>query len=161
VYKTTTGLAINNNDLYFLRFYSVDSTMAFSINYFDRDDVFLFGPIYLPIIPFFIYPILYFTDGNHKLSDYNILVYCSDSININDFSFYRNGKKTYPISTIASYKYNEMQDSCFLLKTSKYYSVLFKYRIYTTKEIEIKYKEKTLLQIKRKKKLYHKIIFAH
>lgn len=132
----------------------------------------LFGPLYLPIIPNIFYPFIFFHDN--RVQNYNIVMSSlQDSMNICNFSFYRNKKKIDPaeinIVNLVNLPYNNKEFvvqpwennvlDC-ILRPKTYYLFSFNIRTFTTKEIKIKYSEKTILHIKRKKKLKHEIIFG-
>jgi hypothetical protein len=121
-----------------------------------------------------ILPITY--QSNNKKSHYTITIstFISDSININDFRFYRNKKEIRPeyvyISQVSTDSNNTSNKSVISLESSnlnyiifqgKYnFSFTFRMRKMTAKTIAIKCNKKNLMQVIRKKKLYHKIIFA-
>jgi hypothetical protein len=141
--------------------YTIDS-VKFRIDVFLGGKIILMGLPYMPVIPNLLYPFTYLSDNKKK--DYCIVISCTvkDSADINDFHFYRNKKRIFydNIKIV-----NTTNDIDSINNTKLYrgqYSLIFNFKIrtFSTNKIEIRYKNSRLLKIKRKKKLYHKIIFA-
>jgi hypothetical protein len=145
---------------------SVIDSVKFKIEVFLGGKIIFLGPPYIPAIPNFLYPFTYLSDNKRK--DYCIVISCNtnDSIDINNFHFFRNEKRifyeTVNIVNVINPTTNYISPTNNIKLCSGKYSLIFNFKIrtFSTRKIEVKYKDISLLQIKRKKKLYHKIIFA-
>ena len=152
--------------------FNTEDSIFFYVEPFYGGKMILSGPPYLPVLPNISYPFTFSTDN--KEQSYHIIIYSADSINICNIDFYRNKEKIEPVSIdiaiLTEPKYNqgktylieplENDMSDCILRQNTYYRFSFYIRTFTTKEIEIKYAGKTILHVKRQKKLYHEIIFA-
>jgi len=152
--------------------FNTEDSISFYVEPFYGGKGLLIGPPYLPVIPNIFYPFTFFSDN--KKQSYQIILYSIDSINICNIDFYRNKKKIDPvaidIATLTNPKYNqgktylieplENDVSDCILPPNIYYRFSFYIRTFTTKEIEIKYNDKIVLKIKRKKKLRHEFMFG-
>jgi hypothetical protein len=157
--KDMISIVSKNNNCY-----DIDS-MKFKIEVFLGGKPVFIGPPYLPFIPNLLYPFTYLSDNKKK--DYCIVISCAlkDSIDINKFNFYRNKKRIF-YETVNVIKVINTTNHIDSINNTKLYSgkysliFNFKIRTFSTRKIEVRYKDINLLQIKRKKKLYHEIIFA-
>jgi len=172
-YRTVTegGSVFRNEESVQFMCFNTDSTVFYVEPFKGGKDI-LMGPPYMPVIPNVFYPIG-FPYWNRK-QDYHIgIAGLKDSIDICNFSFYRNNKKIDTATINIAYLRNTNNRSKeFVIKPTEenvsdcisrpntYYLFSFHIRTFTTKEIKIKYNGVTLLIVKRKKKLYHEIIFA-
>jgi hypothetical protein len=174
LYKYPQEGRIESPSIELFLFNSIDSA-SFYIEPFSGGNVILLGFPYVPVIPNIFQPILYLY--YNRKTDYHAIIshFALDSIDIRNISFYIN-KKRIIYDNIDIVVLNDMkpthkefymgtlkQDALdFTIYPNKFYLLTFNnIRTYNIKEIEIKYKEKTMLHIKRKKKMYHKIIIAN
>jgi len=154
---------INTPGISDMWFYTEDSILFYVEPFYGGKEV-LFGPPYLPIVPNIFYPFTFFHDN--KKQSYHLTLYSTSDVNVNRIEFYRNKKRMEPIAVnIANLATNIHNKSKYLvidtlknvpdsvLRSHTYYRFSFYIRTFTMKEIEIKYAGKTILHIKRKKKL--------
>jgi hypothetical protein len=134
------------------------------------------GPPYLPIIPNLIEPFIYFI--RNKTTNYYLMISLEQSgsiIEISNLKFLRNGKKIIP-KEINEIKFTDERsqdmyvinskwvgDSIYYcsLQSQKTYLIIFNFNKNTLKSFEIRYQDKSFINIRRKKIWYHEIIFAH
>jgi hypothetical protein len=140
-------------------------SILFDLDLFNGGMGFLFGLPYIPVIPNILCPITYYCQN--RTSDYTISIstIILDTISLDSFQFYRNTKllipksitvngRTIPLSEKPVYEH--------IIYPGNYYlSFTFRIKKMATKRVEIKYNNQHLLNIKRKKKLYHKVIFTN
>ena len=158
--------------------FGIEDSTIFEMEEFLGGKVLSCGPAYIPIIPNILYPFAYLSNDNKK-KDYHILIFFAkySTMNINDLKFYRN-KKEIDIEIVEILGFNDSTNSILrnmytvidryegdslklIMLPNKYYLLTFKLRKFTTKEIEIKYREELFFQIRRKKKLSYKpLVFA-
>jgi hypothetical protein len=140
-------------------------SILFDLDLFNGGMVFLFGLPYIPVIPNILYPITYYC--HNRTSDYMISISAIilDTISLDSFRFYRNTKLLIPESiTINGRKISLLGrpvSEHIIYPGSYHLSFIFRVKKVATKRVEIKYNDQHLLNIKRKKKLYHKVIFTN
>ena len=155
---------------YVIRFYCSDS-ISFYMEDFPGNKDLLIGPPFLPIlpIPLILNPVFYHL--NNEESTYHVIISHSVSDSISVY-FYRNNKIIIPKSIeIIDFRQQEINGIYYVresldddsqnvvLYPSRHYLFTFILRKFTTKEIEIRYNNNKF-KVKRKKRLFHEIIFA-
>ncbi|MDR1985120.1 MAG: hypothetical protein LBQ28_09930 [Prevotellaceae bacterium] len=134
----------------YMSVYSKDSIL-FYMEAFLGGKIILFGPPLIPVIPNFI------RNYYDRIVDYHIMISHNlpDTLSINNLHFYRNGR----LITPKHIKIPANSDTLKILP-SKYYLFTFEFNKFRMKELKIMYKDNILIQIKRKKKLFHEFLLA-